>query len=130
MTYKGVCWMCVWGCVCECVSKTHTYSLTGKIFKPLFKPVLTHTVIKIQVYPRCARNCSTDKYVFWYFVYILIHHIKHFLGNNYMMECISNKIIICTRLITWFYNILTPYSILLTKKSHIHVSSFWMAYVH
>ena len=91
MTYKGVCWMCVWGCVCECVSKTHTYSVTGKIFERLLKPVLTHTVIKIQVYPRCARNCSSDKYVFWYLVYILIHHIKHFLGNNYMMECISNK---------------------------------------
>lgn len=56
--------MCVWGCVCECVSKTHTNSLTGKMFEPLFKSVLTHTVIKIQVYPRCARNCSTDKYVF------------------------------------------------------------------
>ena len=77
--------------VCVGVSKTHTYSLTGKIFKPLFKPVLTHTVIKIQVYPRCARNCSTDKYVFWYFVYILIHHIKHFIGNNYMIDSILNK---------------------------------------
>ena len=91
--------MCVYVCVCVCVcvvgcgcvSKSHTFSLTGKIFEPLFKPVLTHTVIKIQVYPPCACNYSTDKYVFWYFVYILIHHIKRFIGNNYMMYSISNK---------------------------------------
>ena len=40
------------------------------------------------------------------------------------------KSIIWTRLRAWFYNILTSFSISIIRKSHFHVSSFWMAYVH